>query len=72
MNPLIPLWIIGGPFIGLLILSFSFKGPSSRLVVLFLTCASAASASAHTKLRKRGVRMDLARANNNTLIRFVT
>jgi hypothetical protein len=29
MNPLIPLWIIGGPFIGLLILSFSFKGPSS-------------------------------------------
>jgi hypothetical protein len=28
-SPLIPLWIIGGPFIGLLILSFSFKGPSS-------------------------------------------
>jgi hypothetical protein len=29
MNPLIPAWIIGGPFIGLLILSFSFKGPSA-------------------------------------------
>jgi hypothetical protein len=29
MNPLIPLWIIGGLFIGLLILSFSFKGTSS-------------------------------------------
>jgi hypothetical protein len=29
MNPLIPLWIIGGPFVGLLILSFSFKGPSA-------------------------------------------
>jgi hypothetical protein len=26
---LIPAWIIGGPFIGLLILAFSFKGPSS-------------------------------------------
>jgi hypothetical protein len=26
---LIPLWIIGGPFIGLLILSFAFKGPSA-------------------------------------------
>lgn len=29
MNTLIPMWIIGGPFIGLLILSFSFKGPSA-------------------------------------------
>ncbi len=29
MNPFIPLWIIGGPFVGLLILSFSFKGPSA-------------------------------------------
>ncbi len=29
MSPFIPAWIIGGPFIGLLILSFSFKGPSS-------------------------------------------
>jgi hypothetical protein len=29
MSPFIPLWIIGGPFIGLLILSFSFKGPSA-------------------------------------------
>jgi hypothetical protein len=28
MYSLIPLWIIGGPFVGLLILSFSFKGPS--------------------------------------------
>jgi hypothetical protein len=26
---LIPMWIIGGPFIGLLILAFSFKGPSA-------------------------------------------
>jgi hypothetical protein len=26
---LIPVWIIGGPFIGMLILAFSFKGPSS-------------------------------------------
>jgi hypothetical protein len=25
MYSLIPLWIIGGPFVGLLILSFSFK-----------------------------------------------
>lgn len=29
MNPLIPLWIIGGPFIGLLFLFFAFKGPSA-------------------------------------------
>jgi hypothetical protein len=29
MSALIPLWIIGGPFIGLLILAFSFKGQSS-------------------------------------------
>ncbi len=29
MNMFIPAWIIGGPFIGLLILSFSFKGPSA-------------------------------------------
>lgn len=25
----IPVWIIGGPFIGLLVLAFSFKGPSA-------------------------------------------
>lgn len=29
MNAFIPLWIIGGPFVGILILSFSFKGPSA-------------------------------------------
>jgi hypothetical protein len=29
MNTFIPLWIIGGPFIGILILAFSFKGPSA-------------------------------------------
>jgi len=29
MNPLIPIWIIAGPFIGILILSFSFKGSSA-------------------------------------------
>jgi hypothetical protein len=29
METLIPMWIIGGPFIGLLILAFSFKGPSA-------------------------------------------
>jgi len=29
MNPLIPVWIIGGPFIALAILAFSFKGPSA-------------------------------------------
>jgi hypothetical protein len=29
MNALIPAWIIGGPFIGLLILAFSFKGAST-------------------------------------------
>lgn len=29
MNLFIPVWIIGGPFIGLLILAFSFKGPSA-------------------------------------------
>jgi hypothetical protein len=28
-DTLIPIWIIGGPFIGFLILSFAFKGPSS-------------------------------------------
>jgi hypothetical protein len=26
---LIPMWIIGGPFVGLLILAFSFKGSSA-------------------------------------------
>jgi hypothetical protein len=29
MNTLIPVWIIGGPVIGILILAFSFKGPSA-------------------------------------------
>ncbi len=29
MNSLIPLWIIVGPFVALLILSFSFKGSSA-------------------------------------------
>lgn len=29
MNSLIPMWIIGAPFAGLLILAFSFKGPSA-------------------------------------------
>jgi hypothetical protein len=29
MSPFIPIWIIGGPFIGLLILSFAFKGSSA-------------------------------------------
>jgi hypothetical protein len=29
MSSFIPVWIIGGPFVGLLILSFSFKGPSA-------------------------------------------
>jgi hypothetical protein len=29
MNTLIPLWIIGGPFVALVILSFSFRGPSA-------------------------------------------
>ena len=29
MNTLIPMWIIGGSFIGMLILSFSFKGSSA-------------------------------------------
>lgn len=29
MISLIPAWIIGGPFIGLLILAFSFRGPSA-------------------------------------------
>jgi hypothetical protein len=29
MSVFIPAWIIGGPVIGLLILSFSFKGPSA-------------------------------------------
>ena len=29
MNSFIPMWIIGGPFVGLLILSFSFRGASS-------------------------------------------
>ena len=29
MNSLVPAWIIGGPFLGILILSFAFKGPSA-------------------------------------------
>lgn len=29
VNSFIPAWIIGAPIIGLLILSFSFKGPSA-------------------------------------------
>lgn len=29
MTPFIPVWIIGAPFVGLLILSFSFKGSSA-------------------------------------------
>lgn len=29
MSSFIPVWIIGGPFLGLLILFFSFKGPSA-------------------------------------------
>ncbi len=29
MHSLVPLWIIGGPFVGLLVLSFSFKGQSA-------------------------------------------
>lgn len=29
MNPFIPIWILGGPFVALLILAFSFKGPSA-------------------------------------------
>jgi hypothetical protein len=29
MNAFIPVWIIGGPFVGLLILAFSFRGPSA-------------------------------------------
>ena len=28
-GPFIPMWIIVAPFVGLLILAFSFKGPSS-------------------------------------------
>jgi hypothetical protein len=31
MNAFIPMWIIGGPFVGLLILSFSFRGPTSAM-----------------------------------------
>jgi hypothetical protein len=30
MNSLIPIWILGAPFIGVLILAFSFKGPGQR------------------------------------------
>jgi hypothetical protein len=29
MNNWVPIWILGAPFIGLLILAFSFKGPSA-------------------------------------------
>jgi hypothetical protein len=29
VNDFIPVWLLGGPFIGLLILAFSFKGPSA-------------------------------------------
>ncbi len=30
MSALVPMWIIGGSFVGLLILAFSFKGSSAR------------------------------------------
>ncbi len=29
MSAFVPIWIIGAPFIGLLILAFAFKGPSA-------------------------------------------
>ncbi len=29
MMTLVPVWILGAPFVGLLILFFSFKGPSA-------------------------------------------
>jgi hypothetical protein len=29
MSPFIPVWIIGGPFVALVGLSFAFKGPSA-------------------------------------------
>jgi hypothetical protein len=29
VHTLIPVWILGGPFVGLLILAFSFKGSSA-------------------------------------------
>ena len=29
MQSFIPMWIIGGPFVALLVLSFMFKGPSA-------------------------------------------
>lgn len=29
MNALVPVWILGAPFVGVLILAFSFKGPSA-------------------------------------------
>jgi hypothetical protein len=29
MNSLIPIWILGAPFVALLILAFSFTGPSA-------------------------------------------
>lgn len=29
MSAFIPIWIIGAPFVGILILAFSFKGPSA-------------------------------------------
>jgi hypothetical protein len=31
MSAFIPVWILGAPFVGLLILSFSFKGPSAMV-----------------------------------------
>jgi hypothetical protein len=29
MHTFIPVWIIGGPFIGILLLSFAYRGPSA-------------------------------------------
>jgi hypothetical protein len=29
MNALIPIWILGAPFVALMILAYSFKGPSA-------------------------------------------
>jgi hypothetical protein len=29
MSAFIPVWILGAPFVGLLILAYSFKGPSA-------------------------------------------
>jgi hypothetical protein len=45
MSAFIPVWILGAPFVGLLILAYSFKGPSAMGAALPRTSPDYRSAS---------------------------